>query len=205
MTLHHRVCAVMAAGLALMLSACAQPGGPSPLAEAPGQITTGSIDRKPEKGPNTEAKVQALSDASLTFAAAGSPADVYVLVARGAMSCWFGATGPLRRSHVFMAEVDPPAKGGAALVTLHEKDVSLPDQRGVRAFQVAMRTAPAGTEVTVATPKISPEIAEAMKQDVQLWARGKTSCELSTILAPTPIAQIPQPAPRPKAASKPVR
>lgn len=183
---------------ALTLAGCAQPGS---LASSvpPGQITTGSIDPKPEKGPETEQRVQNLADANFSFLAPGTPADVYVMVARGAMSCWFSPAGPLRRSHVFTADVDPPARGGAALVTLHEKAPKTGDQRGVRAYQIAMTTAPGGTQVAIATPKMAPEIAEAMKVDVQIWARGKPSCEVSTLLAPTPVASKPDPRPKTKA------
>jgi hypothetical protein len=175
---------------ALGLAGCAQP---TTLANAvpPGQITTGSIDPKPAKGPDTEQRVQALTDANFSFLVPGTPADVYVMVARGAMSCWFSPAGPLRRSHVFTADVDPPARGGAALISLHEKDLKGGEQRGARAYQVAMTTAPVGTQVAIATPKMAPEIAEAMKVDVQIWARGKQSCEVSTLLAPTPVASKP--------------
>lgn len=183
----------------LGLAACAQPGS---LANAvpPGQIATGSIDPKPAKGPDTEQRVQSLTDANFSFLVPGTPADIYVMVARGAMSCWFSPAGPLRRSHVFTADVDPPARGGAALISLHEKDVKAGDQRGARAYQIAMTTAPGGTQVAIATPKMPPEIAEAMKVDVQIWARGKQSCEVSTLLAPTPVAS--KPVSRPKAKEK---
>ena len=184
----------------LLMAGCAQPGtfgGDVP----PGQITTGSVDHKPDKGPDTEAKVQNLADANFKFVVTGAPTDIYVMVARGAMSCWFSPAGPLRRTHVFTADVDPPARGGAALISLHEKDRGKGDQRGVRAYQVAMTTAPGGTQVAIATPKMAPDIAEAMKVDVQIWARGKQSCEVSTILAPTPVAS--KAASRPKAADKP--
>ena len=173
---------------ALMLAGCAQPGSLGSSGVPPGQITTGSIDPKGAKGPDTEQRVQALTDANFSFVVAGTPADVYVMVARGAMSCWFSPAGPLRRTHVFSADVDPPARGGAALISLHEKDQKAGDQRGARAYQVAMTTAPGGTQVAIATPKMAAEIAEAMKIDVKIWARGKPSCEVSTLLAPTPVA-----------------
>ncbi len=51
------------------------------------QITTGSIDPKLAKGPDAEQRVQALQDANFAFLVPGTPADVYVMVARGAMSC----------------------------------------------------------------------------------------------------------------------
>lgn len=181
---------------ALLIAGCAQQGGLGSDVP-PGQIVTGSVDQKLDKrtdtAPDTEAKVQKLTDANTTFVAPGAPTDVYVMVARGAMSCWFSPAGPLRRSHIFSADVDPPARGGAALITLHEKDRAAADQRGVRAYQVAMTTAPGGTQVAIATPKMAPEVAEAMKIDVQIWARGKQSCEVSTLLAPTPVASKPAP------------
>ena len=120
------------------------------------------------------------------FTAAGQPVDIYTLVARGALTCWFGLDGPLKPTHVFTAEAAPPANGGQAEIVILERDVSRPDQRGARAFQVVFATKPAGTEVEIATQRMTVEVSQAMKQDVETWARGQPGCELRKLLAPPP-------------------
>ncbi len=45
-------------------------------------------------------------------------------------------TGPLLQSHIFHADAEPAAKGGEVEIVLHERDVTLRDQRGVRAYRV---------------------------------------------------------------------
>lgn len=127
----------------------------------------------------------------LKIAASGQPTDLYMQVARGALGCWFGADGPLKRTHVFTAEAAPPAKGGHAEIILQERDPAQPEQRGARAFQVAFGVAPGGTEIAVASQKLAPEVAQAMKRDVETWARGQSGCELRTVLAPAPTPALP--------------
>ncbi len=75
----------------------------------------------------------------------GSPTGVYALIARGALNCWFGADGPLKPTHVFEAEAQPPASGGAAEIVLYERDETLRDKRGTRALRVQI----AGSETSV--------------------------------------------------------
>ncbi|NJO22209.1 MAG: hypothetical protein HC868_03775 [Sphingomonadales bacterium] len=92
----------------------------------------------------------------------GSSTDAYALVARGAHRCWFGADGPLKPTHVFHAEAESPAKGGAAEMVLHERDETLRDKRGTRAFRVSFTTVPAGARVAVAMPRMEPQLGSLM-------------------------------------------
>ena len=69
-----------------------------------------------------------------TTIAAGTPTEVYALVAGGALRCWLGADGPLKATHVFHAEAAPPAEGGAAEIVLHERDPCLPGPAGPSRF-----------------------------------------------------------------------
>ena len=75
---------------------------------------------------------------------AGSPTEVYAQLARGMKGCWFGATGPCIQSHIFHADAEPAAKGGEVEIVFHERDVTLRDQRGVRAFGSVSRREPSG-------------------------------------------------------------
>jgi hypothetical protein len=117
----------------------------------------------------------------------GTPTGVFAQVARGALGCWFGGAGRLKASHVYRAEAEPPAKGGAAEIIVYERDASLRDQRGGRAYHIAF-TAEGGSSVKVATTalKFESALAMAMAKDVEAWARGAASCQLGTLLPPPP-------------------
>lgn len=139
--------------------------------------------------------------ADASFVVSGEPTEIYAVVARGALGCWMGADGPLKRSHIFQAEAAPPVRGGAAEISLHERDANLPDQRGVRAFRVSLSQTAGGTRVVVAAPKIQADFAQAMIRDVQAWAGHGQGCQLRAVAPPPPT-----PAPAPKVAKgKPTR
>ena len=108
----------------------------------------------------------------------GNPTDVYALVARGALRCWFGVDGAFKTTHVFHAEADPPAKGGAAEIVLHERDDALRDKRGVRAVRVSFGAVPAGVRVGIDAPKMDRQLAEIVAKDVMAWASGHAACSL---------------------------
>lgn len=116
----------------------------------------------------------------------GNPTDVYALVARGAHRCWFGADGALKATHVFHAEAEPPAKGGAAEIVLHERDETLRDKRGARAFRVTFSAIPAGVRVGVDTPKMERQLAQIMTKDVMTWVKGGGECSLQRPAPPIP-------------------
>ncbi|MBX9592229.1 MAG: hypothetical protein K2X43_23295 [Hyphomonadaceae bacterium] len=155
----------------LALAACTASLPVLPPAQAP--VPTGSADR---------------SAAPLETAVIvpGTPTEVYALVARGALGCWFGAEGPLKPTHVFQAEADPPAKGGAAEIVLHERDESARDKRGVRAYRMSFTTEPAGVRMQVSVLKMEPQLAALMSKDAEVWAKGGTGCQLRRPAPPQP-------------------
>lgn len=120
----------------------------------------------------------------------GNPTDVYALVARGALRCWFGADGPLRPTHVFHAEAESPAKGGAAEMVLHERDETMRDKRGARAFLVSFASVPAGVRVGVTMPRMEQQLALLMVKDVAAWTKGGTDCEVRKHVPPQPLATV---------------
>jgi hypothetical protein len=121
-----------------------------------------------------------------TLMAKGTPTEVYEVVARGALGCWFGANGPLKPTHVFHAEAEPPASGGAAEIVLHERDPAYRDQRGPRAFRVSFAGAPGGAKVSIANIKMVTALGEAMTKDVEAWAAGGAGCEVRRLYPPPP-------------------
>ena len=118
----------------------------------------------------------------------GTPTEVYARVARGILSCWFGAGGPLKSGHVFRAEAEPPAKGGAAEIVIHERDTSLRDQRGAQAYRIAFASEIAGVRLGMTALRFEAPRAQAMAKDVETWAKGGAGCQLRT-LAPPPAAK----------------
>jgi len=114
----------------------------------------------------------------------GTPTEVYALVARSVLGCWFGAGGPLKMSHVFQAEAEPPAKGGAAEIVIHERDTSFSDRRGVRAYRISFASEVTGVRVGMTALKFEAALAQAMAKDVQNWAKGGTGCQLRALLPP---------------------
>jgi hypothetical protein len=114
----------------------------------------------------------------------GTPTEIYTLVARGILGCWFGTGGPLRASHVFQAEAAPPAKGGAAEIAIHERDTSFRDQRGVRAYRVSFSSETTGVRIGMTALKFGTNLAQAMAKDVETWAKGGAGCQLRAVLPP---------------------
>jgi hypothetical protein len=115
---------------------------------------------------------------------AGTPTGIFTQVARGALGCWFAADGPLKASHVYRAEAEPPAKGGDAEIVIHERDVSVRDLRGPRAYRVAFTAEASSVRVAMIAWKFELKLAQAMAKDVESWAKGQGGCELRALLPP---------------------
>jgi len=145
---------------------CSSSGAPT-LSPPPGAIETGATLHPS----STTAAVET------TIIAPGTPTEVYALVAHGALRCWFAPDGLLKTTHVFNAEADSPTHGGAAAIVLHERDATLGDQRGPRAFRIAFVSDPGGSRVTIVNLKMADVIAQAMVRDAETWARGGEGCE----------------------------
>jgi hypothetical protein len=105
------------------------------------------------------------------------------------LGCWFGS-GPLKASHVYRAEAEPPTKGGEAEIVIHERDLTLRDQRGTRAYKVMFAGEGSGVRVTIMPLKIEAKLAEAMARDVETWAREGAkpgaACQLRALFPPPP-------------------
>ena len=164
---------VVACTLAACAGGCAPSGAPT-LTSGSAPIETGAIAETPSGQTPVETAI----------IVPGTPTEVYLLVARGALGCWLAANGPLKTTHVFRAEAAPPSQGGLAEIVLHERDGSLRDQRGARAFQVKFAGDAAGVRVEVTVVKIAPALAELMVKDVEAWARGATGCQAQALSPP---------------------
>jgi hypothetical protein len=116
----------------------------------------------------------------------GTPTGIFAEVARGALGCWFAADGPLKATHVYRAEAQPPAKGGEAEIVIHERDASVRDLRGPRAYRIAFAAELSSVRVTMIALKFEPKLAQAMAKDVESWAKGGEACQLRALFPPPP-------------------
>jgi hypothetical protein len=121
-----------------------------------------------------------------TIMVPGTPTGVFTQVAHEALGCWFRPGGPLKATHVYRAEAEPPAKGGAAEIVIHERDVSLRDQRGPRAYRISFDSEAAGVRVVATALRFDQPKAQAMARDVETWAKGGTGCQLRAQFPPPP-------------------
>ena len=131
----------------------------------------------------------------------GSATELYTKVARGAVGCWFGATGPLKKDYIYHAEADAPSRGGKAEITIHNRDPSQPNPRGPKAYLIKIDPKDeSNATITTENLKMPEPMAEIMAADVNRWSRGDTGC-VGTSTAAGWSPQVPVPAP---AAAKPV-
>ncbi len=131
---------------------------------------------------------------------AGSATELYTKVARGAVGCWFGAAGPLKKDYIYHAEADAPSRGGKAEITIHQRDPTNANPRGPKAYQIKIDPKDeTNAAITTSNLKMTEPQSAAMAADVDRWSRGDTGCGgTSTAAGWSP--QVPVPAP---AAAKP--
>ena len=106
----------------------------------------------------------------------GAPTEVYARVARGAMACWFGTSGPLKAGYVYHAEAQPAAQGGKAEIIIHERDRTIDTQKGPKAFRVAIAKEGEATSLAVENMKLPEPLAKTMEADVRRWGAGSIGC-----------------------------
>lgn len=137
------------------------------------------------------------------------PTEVYALVARGATSCWFGAGGALRQTHVFYADADPPSSGGKAEIAILERVQGGETVRGPRAYRIALSPSAGGTVIEQSNQKLPEALATAVEADVGRFARGALACagsgptapQVMAVAAPAAAAAKPKAKPRQKSAA----
>lgn len=137
-----------------------------------------------QPGPETGSLAAPRGPYETEVVVSGTPTEVYALVARGVLNCWFGADGPLKDSHEFRAQADPPAKGGAAEIIIYERDATLRDQRGARAYRVTFTGVGAIVRVAMSARRFDQAVAQVMAKDIGAWAKGNTGCRLPALLPP---------------------
>lgn len=139
----------------------------------------------------------------------GTPTEVYTRVARGAVNCWFGASGPLKGRYIYHASAESPARGGRAEISVHERDETSKDPRGGRALKIFIAAEGEATKVSYENNRIPADLSDAMRRDVDRWAADKMGCQpipdqtaWDAETQNTPVAVAPAAKPKPKAAAR---
>lgn len=119
---------------------------------------------------------QSLGVAVGATAHAEPPVEIYSRIARGALNCWFGPTGSLKRTHVFHADVAPPAAGGEAEIVIHERDTTAQSPRSLRFYRISIKRAGEGSTVTIENLRFPEAVAKDLVADVVRWSGGNQAC-----------------------------
>lgn len=134
----------------------------------------------------------------------GSTIAVYDLIAKGALTCWFGPGAPLKGSHIFHADVPSPTEKRDVDVTVHERDTTgQPNPRGTRAFRINLSAeSDTRTRVVMQIGKLPADLAGAMEKDVVGWVHGRQGCEAQVVRPPPPLPATPPAKVKKKAAKR---
>jgi hypothetical protein len=108
---------------------------------------------------------------------AGTPTEIYTRVARGVLTCWFGAAGPLKAAYIYHAEAAPASKGGASEIKIMTRDTAVDDPRALRAYRIVFAPSDDKTRIELENVRIPEPLAARLKLDVKRWSRDEPGCE----------------------------
>ncbi len=125
----------------------------------------------------------------------GSATDIYTRVARGAMTCWFAANGPLKKDYIYHAAADAPSRGGKAEIVVHVRDNAAQNPRGAKAYRINIDpTSETTAAIKTENLKMPETYAGAMAADVGRWSRGDQGCSgASTVVGWVAPSEAPPP------------
>ncbi len=106
------------------------------------------------------------------------PIEIYSRVARGALRCWFGAEGSLKKAYVFHADVAPPSGGSGAEIAIYERDSTGQTPRSIRAFRITIAPTGGGSSLQSENFRMAPEVARDMSADLGRWLMGQRNCSV---------------------------
>lgn len=106
----------------------------------------------------------------------GSPTELYTRIARGALTCWFGASGPLKGQYLYHAQADPPSQGGKSEIVIHMRDQAAKDPRSIRAYRVGIKPGELKPVLEIENFKIAEPLATRLTEDVRRWAGDDEGC-----------------------------
>lgn len=113
----------------------------------------------------------------------GTPIEVYTRVARGVLTCWFGADGPLKARFIYHAEAEPASKGGRSEIKIMTRDREAEDPRALRAYRIVIQPSDGRTRVEVENVRLPEPLAAQLKTDVTRWSRDEPGCGEGAVTA----------------------
>lgn len=140
--------------------------------------------------------------AALASDHAEPPVELYTRIAKGALSCWFGTQGSLKKTHIFHADVAPESVGGAAEITIQQRDPTGETPRAFRAYRISITPTGSGSSLLAENFRMPADTGREMEQDVRRWAGGVFSCSVIGVGGWTAQPTKDAPAETPKAKSK---
>jgi hypothetical protein len=167
---------LVALGVAVAAAACSASLGPAPLLSAPAP--------DPENAQNEASSISALSAALMPKdKVVGSPTEVYTRIARGVLTCWFGASGPLKAGYIYHADAEPASRGGNSEIKILTRDPAAADPRSVRAYRIAIAPADGRTRVEIENVRLPEPLAARLKEDVERWSGDEEGCGKAPVTA----------------------
>lgn len=128
----------------------------------------------------------------------GTSTEIYERTARGVLTCWLGANGPLKATHMFHAVAEPARMGGLSEIVLYERDGGEERKRGAQAALIRIEPVASSANVSFRNVRLPDDQADRFNTDVYRWAAGDEGCVPSGITegwgaaAQSPQAQSPQ-------------
>jgi len=134
----------------------------------PDSLATGALEAIP---------ASALALAAGTKTPVGTPTEIYTRIARGALSCWLGGQGELRKTYAFHAVASPRHEGGKSRIIIYQKPTKAQSgQRGLAAFRILISPKGRSAVVQAENLKLPKELGERMILDTHRWAAGEEGC-----------------------------
>lgn len=104
------------------------------------------------------------------------PIALYSKVARGALQCWFGSHGSLKKTHIFHAEAAPEHSGGMVEIVIHERDQGAPSPRSLRTYRITIAPLANGSRMVAENLKMADAVDADMRADLARWSTGNAAC-----------------------------
>lgn len=168
---------LVAVGLAAAVAACSASLPPAPTASLP--------------NPDAETPAKDDGNAITALSAAlmpkerviGTPTEVYTRIARGVLTCWFGASGPLKAGYIYHADAEPASKGGNSEIKIMARDPTATDPRSTRAYGIAITPYEGRTRVEAENFRLPEPLASRLKEDVERWSADEEGCGTAPVTA----------------------
>lgn len=106
----------------------------------------------------------------------GTPTEVYTRIARGVLTCWFGASGPLKAGYIYHADAEPASKGGRSEIKIMVRDMTAADPRALRAYRIQISPSDSATKVEAENVRLPEVLATRLETDIERWSRDEPGC-----------------------------